>query len=357
MQRRLAPRLQELVASLARRHRRIALKSRERRYLADPRQVCRPGGVAKRAHARPLVFVGEQLIHGGSDLRARALRGSAPGRALAVWRARASSNAQPASWICWGHRSPPPPSASSPDSTSASCAALAAGEPVSRAAHLRRLLPLGRRPAPHCALTAVGRVQWGGPVVCATCWCGGGARARADCASGGRIISMHSAGALASPPPGLLSLRLVPRAPRVLGSPALAGPSVPLLAEGVAARAARPPAEDRAHRGPWLRRLARRDACSRSRGAHAWARAWSRRSLPPFLPPPLANAAWRSDCWTLSYSAQRDARCPGGGHLKALRSLAARRMSHDNAVNEAVASSSPCSKSFATFWRRSKSYV
>ena len=185
----------------------------------------------------------------------------------------------------------------------------------------------------------------------------GGARARAERASGGRIISMHSAGALASPPPGLLSLRLVPRAPRVLGSPSLAGLSAPLLAEGIAAGAARALAEDRAHRGPWLRRLARRDACSRSRGARARARAWSRRSLPPFLPPPLANAAWRSDCWTLSYSAQRDARCQGGGHSKALRSLAARRMSHDNAVNEAVASSSPCSRSFATFWRRSKSYV
>lgn len=288
---------------------------------------------------------------------ARALRGSAP----VEWRARASSNAQPASWICWGQRSPPPPSAPSSESTSASCAALAAGGAVSRAAHWRRLLPLGRRPAPHCALTAVGRVQWGGPVVCITGWCGapagGRARARAERASGGRIISMHSAGALASPPPGLLSLRLVPRAPRVLGSPSLAGLSAPLLAEGIAAGAARALAEDRAHRGPWLRRLARRDACSRSRGARARARAWSRRSLPPFLPPPLANAAWRSDCWTLSYSAQRDARCQGGGHSKALRSLAARRMSHDNAVNEAVASSSPCSRSFATFWRRSKSYV
>ena len=119
------------------------------------------------------------------------------------------------------------------------------------------------------------------------------ARTREDCALGGRIISMHSAGVLASPPPGLLSLRLVPRAPRVLGSPALAGLPIRLLVECVAARAARSLA-DRAHRDPRLRRLARRDACTRSRGAHARARAWSRRSLPPFLPPPLAKATWRS---------------------------------------------------------------
>ena len=72
LQGRLAPLLQELVANLARRHRRTARRPRERRYLADSRQVCRPGGVAKRAHARPLLFVGEQRIHGGFDLGARA---------------------------------------------------------------------------------------------------------------------------------------------------------------------------------------------------------------------------------------------------------------------------------------------
>ena len=176
LQGRLAPLLQELVANLARRHRRTARRPRERRYLADSRQVCRPGGVAKRAHARPLVVVGEERIHGGFDLIARAFGGS-----NARWRARASSNAQPASWICWGHSPPPPPPTSSPDPTSAACAVPATGGAVPREAQLRRLLPLGRRPAPRCTLTAVGRVQWGGPVACATGWCSvpAGARVRA----------------------------------------------------------------------------------------------------------------------------------------------------------------------------------